>query len=226
MPVTLNERLRLSATQWREILRQELCDLRVACPGIIQSFDATTQTATVQLALREPVVQPPSSPGTPVTITHETVPIIPDVPVVLPRAGGYALTLPITEGDECLVIFGDACIDSWWQAGGVQNLLTGRRHSLSDAIAVVGLWNQTRVLNNYSSTTAQLRTDDGDAYIELASGHVVNIVAPGGLNINGDVVVQGTVEASGEGTFNSIEVSQHVHPDVQSGSSNTGKPTG
>jgi hypothetical protein len=83
---------------------------------------------------------------------------------------------------------------------------------------------------NLSNTTAQFRTVDSSTFVEIAGGGVVNIVAPGGLNISGpvnitgDVNVTGEVTASEEGTFNSIPVSTHLHGGVQPGSGDTGVP--
>ncbi len=59
------------------------------------------------------------------------------------------------------------------------------------------------------------------------AGHVVNIVAPGGVNINGNVSVTGTVTASAEVTANGGHtVSAHKHGGVQTGSGQTATPTG
>ena len=87
-------------------------NLRVAVPGIIQAFDSVEQTVRVQPAIRELVT---GSDYTPVSIP---LPELLDVPIVLPRAGAYVITLPIQAGDECLVIFADQCIDAWWQTAG------------------------------------------------------------------------------------------------------------
>jgi hypothetical protein len=144
--------------------------MRVAIPGIIQSFDATTQTVTVQPTIREKMLMP--------DFTEEWVdlPLLVDVPIVIPRAGNFLLTLPVTAGDECLVIFGDMCIDAWYSNGGIQNQIEKRRHDLSDGFAVLGCWSQPNTVPNYSTTTAQLRTEDGTAYIEVKAGQI-NLVA-------------------------------------------------
>lgn len=152
--------------QWREPIRQALFDLRVAIPGTILSFDAVAQTAVVQIALREKIWAPHA--GT----TDVAIAPLQDVPVVLPRGGGYSLTLPITAGDECLLIFADMCIDTWWASGGVQNQFEKRRHDLSDAFCIPGPWNQKRKLTNYSTDSVQLRSDD-------PAGTVVDVAGPG-----------------------------------------------
>ncbi|MGI8770932.1 MAG: Gp138 family membrane-puncturing spike protein [Acidobacteriaceae bacterium] len=35
------------------------------------------------------------------------MPILADVPIFLPSAGGFTLTMPIMPGDECEVVFSD-----------------------------------------------------------------------------------------------------------------------
>jgi protein gp138 len=97
------------------------------------------------------------------------------VPIVIPRAGIYSLTLPIAVGDECLVVFGDMDIGAWWDAGAAnkaQNQIHERRHTLADGFALLGISSQPRVLNDYSTTSAQLRTEDGATYVDLASGQI------------------------------------------------------
>ena len=184
------EKNRLMGDKWN-------IDLRVACPGIIQSFNSIEQTVTVQLALRESVSN----------IEYEKqwreIPLLLDVPIVIPRAGGYCLTMPIKKGDECLVIFGDMCIDAWWKYGGVQNQMdkSMRRHDLSDGFAILGPWSQPRIVKNYSKDSCQIRNEDGTACIEL-KGNNINIKA-------GNV----TIDAS-QIKLDGIVWDSHIHPGV------------
>lgn len=141
-------------------------DIRVAIPGIVQSFDPKEQTVTVQPAIRERVQDGDGRQS------HMNLPLLLDVPVVFPRAGGFALTMPIKPGDECLVVFADMCIDAWWSNGGIQNQIEKRRHDLSDAIAIMGVWSQPRIVPGYSLNSAQLRTEDGETCIDLKPGTI------------------------------------------------------
>lgn len=152
-------------------------DLRVAAPGIIQSVDYVRQTCTVQLTIREKL----NFDG---NIEHVEIPTLLDVPFFVYSGGGYCLTLPITPGDDCLVVFGDSCMDAWWQSGGVQNQVERRRHDLSDGFAIVGFRSQPAVVSGYAAGSAQLRNASGSAYIEIA-GDSINIVANGSVKING-----------------------------------------
>lgn len=224
--LSLNERAQDQNEMLQRMSENNSYDLRVASPGIIQSFNPSTQTATVQLAIREKI----NIDG---NVSHEEIPTLLDVPVFMPRAGGYCLTLPVSAGDECLVIFGDNCMDAWWQSGGVQNQLEKRRHDLSDGYALVGIWSQPRVVSGYSASTAQLRNEAGTAYIELAGNNInlvganVTVTASGNFNINADsyAVTANHSNMNGSGTtvIDGKTFLSHHHSDPQGG--NTGGVT-
>jgi phage baseplate assembly protein gpV len=191
-----------------------------ALPGIIQSFNPMAMTCTVKPAVLIPLKDPETA-----DISQVEIPVLLDVPVIYPSGGGFTLTFPIKNGDECLVIFSSRCIDTWWQNGGYKNQLPLlRMNDLSDGFALIGPRSQVRTLPNVSSATTQLRSDDGACYVELENTHVVNIVAPGGINITGPVNITGALTATGEGTFNGHTVGNHRHSDPQGGT--TGLPTG
>ena len=214
--ITMPERMSQRESSKGEVLSRLLdtygADLRIAEPGIIESFDAAKQTVTVSIALKERTVIDGN-------VTWEEIPTLVDVPVVLPRAGGYVVTMPITAGDECLVIFGDKCMDAWWQSGGKQNPMELRRHDLSDGYAILGCWSQPRVISGYSPDTIQIRNEAGDAYFEIAAGGVINIKASQ-INIEsaGEVNVTGgssiTVDAE-----SSVDISGGASVDISGGSS-------
>ena len=179
----VSERLAEEIEQSKREMDGFAFDLRVAAPGIIQSVDYARQTCTVRLASRERM----NRGG---VLDWAEIPILPDVPFFVYSGGGYCLTLPIQPGDDCLVVFGDSCIDAWWQNGGVQNQAEKRRHDLSDGFALVGFRSQPHVVSGYSPGTAQLRNASGDASIEI-SGSAINIKAAGGVTISGGVVIDG-----------------------------------
>ena len=211
MALTINDILANNEQELFQTFADEIkADLRVAMPGIIQSFNASEQTVTVQLSIRERIGQPD------LTTQNIAIPLLVDVPIVLPRAGGFSLTLPIVQGDECLVVFGDTVIDSWWANGGVQNQVDGekRRHDLSDGFAILGVWSQPHVLTKYSTTEAQLRTDDGSVSIGLSAG---------GVTITGDLSVSGSITAP-LATIGGIPMTTHVHSDPQGGTTGAPQP--
>lgn len=135
--------------------------LRVAMPGIVRAFNSSEQTVTVECALRERIVTQNK------TIEYISIPTLLDVPIVLPRAGGFAITFPVKPGDECLVIFGDTCIDAWWSNGEVQNPVEYRRHDFSDGFAILGPWSQPKRVENYSTTDLEIKCETADAKISI-----------------------------------------------------------
>jgi hypothetical protein len=68
-----------------------------------------------------------------------SVPVITNVPIVWPGAGGFRLTFPIAVGDTVLLVFSDRSLDLWLEKGGEVDPKDPRRHTLSDAIAIPGL---------------------------------------------------------------------------------------
>ena len=170
--------LRAQSAQWRQIVRQALDDTRCASPAFLtEDLDPATQTVTVQIAIQERVRTNKGPAWT-------DLPIIIKVPVVLPRGGGFSLTLPLKKGDEGLLVFCDTCFDFWWKNGrtnspvasgktapsGTQRQNEVRRHYVHDCGFIPGMCSQPSNLSAYSATSMQLRSDDGSTVIDIAAG--------------------------------------------------------
>lgn len=193
-----------------------------ALPGIIRSFDPETVTCEVDIAVKVNLTKA----GTlyeDYQYESANYPILVDLPVIFPRGGGVTLTFPIKEGDECLIVFSSRSIDFWWQNGGVQERADGRILDLSDAFVIPGPQSQVKKISGISTTAAQLRTDDGSAFIEVASNGAVTITSPQ-TTVNGPVHVNGAITSTGDQTAAGISQIDHTHGGVESGGSNTGKP--
>ncbi|HEY1645877.1 MAG TPA: Gp138 family membrane-puncturing spike protein [Candidatus Saccharimonadales bacterium] len=181
--ISIQERLGLKTEPVEGAIWQWLCMLRCAMPGRVVSFDAVKQTCVVQPLIQELVLKPPpgAQTGPQYTTqnipTNETIKPIQDVPIIMMRVPGWSITLPITRGTECLLIFNDMCIDGWWQNGQIAPQFDRRRHDLSDAMALFGPWSQPNVLSNYSTTSLQIRSDDSTKVIDLSPSKIT-ITAP------------------------------------------------
>jgi hypothetical protein len=161
-------------------------ELFCGMPGIVQKVKDNGMTVDVQPARKARIRNWDG------TYQWVKLPVCQDCPVVIVGGGGVSFTAPIQKGDECFLAIADACIDQWWQLGGVQVPLDIRAHDLSDGFAIVGLRSKPRFFNA-SPTTARITTDDGTCYMELdPAAKKVNIVAPGGFTVNGM-----TVDSSG-----------------------------
>lgn len=135
-------------------------------PAIITSVNLEAQTCACQPAIQGEVTLPNGS------VQSVNLPLLVDVPIQFPRAGGFAITFPVKAGDECLVIFASRCIDSWWQSGGVGAPAEHRMHDLSDGVAILGITSQPKRLNNISTNSLQIRNDSGTTFIDITDNKI------------------------------------------------------
>lgn len=213
------------SAQWKQIVKQALVDTRCAATGfLVEDMNTTAQTVTVQISIQERVRQ---QTGT----QWWDVPPIGNVPVVMPRGGGYATTLPLKEGDEGLLVFCDTCFDNWWLNGqtnspsvanwkqlgrssaapsGTQQQYEVRRHYIHDCGFIPGMWSQKSTLTAYDSDNMQIRSDDATQLIELstlgttiATPQLTITSSSGPVTQNGEVDVNGNLKVSSgaTGTF-------------------------
>lgn len=140
-----------------------LMNLHTALPAIVMSYDANTRTVTAQIAIQRVFTDGEGLNG-PINL-----PPCVDVPVIFPGGGGYEVTFPVKEGDECLLIFSERCIDSWFISGEISPPADYRQHDLSDAIAIMGL----KSLNNLEPTdTAGMKIGGADNKISITDSDV------------------------------------------------------
>jgi len=187
-----------------------------AIPGIIQSIDFDAMTVEVQPSIQGQIEDEDGN------ITLVNLPLLPDVLLCFPSAGGFTITFPVQIGDEVLVIFSSRCIDAWFQVGGIQPPMESRMHDLSDGFAILGPKSLPKVIGGISSTGVQIRNDAGTTYIELSADGKIKMVTPTEIDITGDLKVSGDVIAG------TVSLKNHTHPiSVPSTpfTGNTGVPT-
>jgi hypothetical protein len=134
-------------------------------PARIVSYDFTTQKASVQ-----PTVNKKWTDGT----TSE-MPIINEVPVIFPSAGGASVSFPVLAGDTCLLVVCERSITEWLLSGGLATPLDPRKLDLTDAVAIPGLIPFNGQFPN--------RTNNTDFLIEYA-GASITITELGAIKIN------------------------------------------
>lgn len=173
MTVSTDSRSGELAETLRTLQSSVSSQLRVSMPGIVQSFNADRVTCDIQIGIKG------ESGGESTNLS-----VLTSVPVVFPRGGGITMTFPIKSGDECLLVFGDRCIDFWHQSGDIQETVDERQHDLSDAFAIIGPQSQAKKISGISTSAAQFRSDDGSTYFEInPTTKKIKIVAPGGLEV-------------------------------------------
>lgn len=136
--------------------------LAINCHAIatIQSFDPASQTVTATVNYKKTSFNLVKDATTGVS-TYQSVlvnyPVLVDCPAIVLSGGNSSLTLPITKGDECLILFNDRDIDNWFSGAAPTGVATGRLHSFADGIALVGLHSTNKFLTNYDMDRAVLR---------------------------------------------------------------------
>jgi Phage protein Gp138 N-terminal domain len=194
-------------------------DLWTALPGIIQAFDPNRLTCTVQPAVQARVQSRAN------TYSWVNLPLLLDCPVVFPGGGGFTLTFPLQPGDECLVVFSSRCIDGWWQLGGIRVQPELRMHDLSDGFVLPGVRSLPRPLaGGVNGSAVELRSDDGSTRLRMDALGGIYLFAPGGLTVEGNVNINGSVQATGNGVFDGTCVCTLVHSGVRSGTDDSGPP--
>lgn len=140
-------------------------NIRCAIPAVVESYNPTQRTIVAQPTIMEVVN------GDTGTSTNIPLPLLQDVPVVFPAAGGFQITFPINIGDECLIIFADRCIDGWWQNSGIQVQQDVRLHDLSDGFAIFG----PKSLPNLGTTSTTAMIIDGPGNVLIKGLDIVTI---------------------------------------------------
>ena len=230
------ERLNDPEESLRLALESQQAQIWTALPGIVSGVDLDKQTVSVQPSVQGSVSDAQGN------VTNVNLPVLVDVPIVWPRAGGFALTFPIKAGDEVLVVFSSRCIDAWWQSGGVGVAAEARMHDLSDGFAVLAPTSQPKKLSGVSASNVQLRDEAGTTYVEIAPGGKIKLlgatsidlnaptinIAGTNININGTTTQTGAMNMTGQVTqtggmsIGGITFGSHRHTDPQGG--NTGGP--
>lgn len=150
-----------------EIIRRgieaRLLDLHTALPGIVQSYDSTTNTVDVLPAVRRPIETKDAQ------ITHEDLPIIPGVPVAFPQSAAFTATWPLAKGDGVLIVFCEAAIGNWQLQGTAVDAGDLRRHDLSHAVAIPGISPNTTSLPT-SATAAVLEVNSPATTVNVGAG--------------------------------------------------------
>lgn len=176
------ERLDDDEESLRMAMEGQQAKIWTALPGIVTAVDLDAQTVSVQPAVQG---QTTNEAG---DVSNVNLPLLVDVPICWPRAGGFAITFPVAAGDEVLVVFSSRCIDSWWQSGGVGAQAEMRMHDLSDGFAILAPTSQAKKLSDVQSDGVEMRTESRSTFIRLTEGTIF---------IKGDIVHEGNNTQTG-----------------------------
>lgn len=153
-----------------EVLRLALADtqskLHVSLPGSIESYDVATQTATVKPLIKDSFITEENED------VVEPLPVINNVPIVFPRGGGFFITFPLAKGDHVHLVFNERSIDKFQSSeGGDTDPVDIRMHNLSDAVAYVGFYPDSKALADAHANNMVLGKD-GSTQIHIVDGKI------------------------------------------------------
>ncbi len=149
----------------RQGITNYMKDMHTCLPGRIIEFNPETQTAKVQLLIKRIFKN---------DIIRDLPQLI-NVVVWQLKAGDFTITFPIKPGNECLVLFSERSLDSWFKTGQAKAPTNTRMHSLSDAICLVGMSSEPNVITEYDPDNLQIRNAEKDQVFTLFANKDVNI---------------------------------------------------
>lgn len=95
-------------------------------------------------------------------------------------------TFPLSKGMECLLVFSDREIESWFLNGAPNPEAYPRMHDKTDAIAIVGLRSLPKMIN---ILTDCLHLFYGSSSLQLKESEI-NLNSPT-INLNGNLIING-----------------------------------
>ena len=117
--------------------------------GIVEKFNVPENTVDVQL-VDKMVIETEDGDEL------RTRSLLLTCPVFILQGSKGGITIPITSGDTCLVLFGDRDIDAWWSDGNIQAPKTRRMHSENDGIALVGIRGLLNAFGSYDNSATEV----------------------------------------------------------------------
>lgn len=122
-----------------------------------------------------------------------SMPVVPNVPVFCLGGGLFADTFPIVKGDECVMLCSDRSLDRWFDQGGEQDPIFLTRHSITDAIALVGLRSKPNTLAEWPTDRREIGKQ-GSLKIAVKDGSV-HLGVPSGTDATDNVALASLVKA-------------------------------
>lgn len=139
-----------------------------------------------------------------------------NVPIMFPAGGGGYLSFPVEKGDMVLLVFGMRDMDAWRKGDGVveDTAKTSRTHSLTDAVAIAGLFNENTTPNPSPTDTEWVfknskvtQKPDGEVVVNNPAGDLT-------YKANGDLVHPSGAKITADGDFVTSDgksLRNHIH---------------
>ena len=185
-------------TGLRLILESVLGDLHTAFPAQVESFDPLTLRADLQPCLK----------GAYKGISASNWPVLSEVPVLFMSSGDFHVLYQPKPGSFGLCIVSEKSLDDWLVSGGVVNPSNNRKHDLSDAIFIPGLFplvSAAALIPPVTAGALEIRDTLGTVSIKLSAT---------GIDITGNVTIDGIAAANAivGVPLMTVGLASHTHP--------------
>lgn len=202
----MSENTNLNETQTLDGLFQMLkrnifIEMNVCLPATVISYNSTENTVKVQPAIQAVLKNN----------KFLNLPQIFDVPVLELGGKGLSIKIPLEANDTGILIFCDRDITLFKQEKKNTQPNTLRKHDFADAIFIPMKFGNTGNSENIS--------------IESANGNTKFEIGAEGINIKGNITVDGEITATDVKTDTNVSLKNHIHGGVTTGSGSTAVPT-
>lgn len=169
---------------FRRVLEADRGEIHTALPGRVRSYDANAQTAEIVLEVRQ--VRPGADDDDPDDVGE--YPILPSVPVLCLRGGGFFAHFPLAEGDKVLVLFSESDLNEWRRTGRTADPGIATRHGLSGAVCIPGIhWRGNPLASADVGDEPRLTIGrEGGAQIQISEAQI-NVGGSAPLAVGADV---------------------------------------
>lgn len=188
----------------KSVINKVGLELNCVRVGIIQSFNAEDLTAQVLITNKRTLGI--NQNGT--QATRDYAVITAKICYCCPY-----ITYPIEPGEECVLLFNDRELESWFITGEVQPEAYQRMHDLTDCIAIVGLRSLATMIQIMADT---MHLFYGNSDIQIKENSITNNTTNYNINaettITGDTSVIGNLSVStgASGSFSSYSGRQRI----------------
>lgn len=138
----------------KQAIENRLLDVHTALIAKVESYDPAKQQVSVSPVLKRAIKTLDGE------IIQEQLPVLSEVPVLFPRAGGFFISFPIQPGDFVQLVFNESSIDEW-VADLASDEVYSERFSLQGAVAIPGVFPESKPLSGAHKTNFVAGKDGG-----------------------------------------------------------------
>ncbi len=179
-------------------IKNKMSGMHTAMPGTVVSFDPGKMVASVLPSMK---FKKPDG-------TTMDYPQVTGVPVVFPQGAGQNCTVafPVKPGDGCLIVIAEQSLDYWMYG---QETATDLAFDMSNAMCIPGMFMGSNDAVQTACASDAVVVDAYGTRITVRKGSVQIDAAK--VQINGNLLVSGTVQSAGDVTGSGVSLATHTH---------------